>query len=94
MQKSGSNNFNILSIASRKLMIANGDKSFNHLKIWLVCRDGLKWVLNPESLSESPRNSNKRLITFESDVSFGLDINVDFDETDGRVHSKSYFIER
>ena len=84
MHRSGSNDFNILAAASYEYKVTTNGKPFNHQKAWEVCRNGPKWVLYPEMAhSGSTTGSNKRARTSESDVGFGLDLNDDFDATEG-----------
>ncbi|XP_023761624.1 uncharacterized protein LOC111910064 [Lactuca sativa] len=80
MHKSGSNDFNVLSTACYQFKLTNNGKPFGHQKAWEVCRQGPKWVVNPEtSHSDSTTGSNKRARTSESDAGFGLDLNDDVD---------------
>ncbi|XP_023737997.1 uncharacterized protein LOC111885986 [Lactuca sativa] len=84
MHKSGSNDFNILSTVCYQFKVTNNGKPFGHQKAWEVCRQGPKWVLNPEtSHSDSTTGSNKRARTFESDTGFGLNLNDDVDVAEG-----------
>ncbi|KAL7616891.1 hypothetical protein Lser_V15G02500 [Lactuca serriola] len=84
MHKSGSNDFNILSTACYQFKVTNNGKPFGHQKAWEVCRQGPKWVLNPEtSHSDSTTGSNKRARTSESDTGFGLNLNDDVDVAEG-----------
>ncbi|XP_052622271.1 uncharacterized protein LOC128127653 [Lactuca sativa] len=80
MHKSGSNDFNVLSTACYQFKLTNNGKPFGHQKAWEVCRQGPKWVLNPETSHSDPTTgSNKRTRTSELDAGFRLDLNDDVD---------------
>ncbi|XP_052627753.1 uncharacterized protein LOC128134261 [Lactuca sativa] len=84
MHRSGSNDFNILSTALHQYKITNNGKPFGNQKAWEVCRNGPKWVLYPETAhSGSTTGSNKRPRTSESEIGANLDLNDEFDATEG-----------
>ncbi|KAL7583608.1 hypothetical protein Lser_V15G45096 [Lactuca serriola] len=84
MHRSGSNDFNILSTALHQYKITNNGKPFGNQKAWEVCRNGPKWVIYPETAhSGSTTGSNKRPRMSESEIGANLDLNDEFDATEG-----------